>query len=116
MMAIYESHRDPGDETAPLNGFWLRDLQPSQALKIQTHNTRYYLRKNSDGSTFFIQGHQAYCPVSVLCTVNGSSEYRGVGLRAGYVGVGNHLEFNLRYNGRIETVITSPIKSVEVVR
>lgn len=57
-MAIFDTHRDPGDENPErqaLTTFALADVPVGGALRIKTRNSTYEIRKQAGGITWRIE-------------------------------------------------------------
>ena len=107
-------------------GVWFNKLPIGSTLQIKTANRLYLLARERTGcqcgagfdfschclfSQWFILGHPTYCHKWTACRVAGST-FGGSMLKAGFVGVGMHLEFTTAEHG---TITTSVIERVRVL-
>ena len=90
-------------------GLYLTSLKAGDALEVRTKNTLYIVevRDGSKGQVM-IKGHKKFCPVATLATIPGST-WGGSMIKAGFVGLGMHLEFHIASVG---TVTTSMIQGI----
>lgn len=89
----------------------MKDVPVGSSLHIQTQNTLYRLRRDTEGD-WSIMGHLKYCPVWTKVTVAGST-WGGSMLKMKFIGRGMHMEF---YIAGFSPITTTAIASIEEVR
>jgi hypothetical protein len=88
-------------------GVWLKDVPVGTALLIQTQNTAYELRRESDNA-WLIRGHARFCPTWTRVVVHGST-WGGSMLKVKFLGRGMHMEFSVDH---WPTLTTTEIREI----
>lgn len=79
-------------ESERAGGIWLKDISFPHEVRVQTRNTIYSIKRNSD-TTWLIKGHRHYCPEWTEVYIHGST-FGGSMLKVGFIGRGMYLEFS----------------------
>lgn len=74
-------------------GAWYNNLPVGKALRFQTENNLYTLRR-MDEKGWTIQGHPKLCPTPTKCVPQGST-WGGSMIKVGFLGRGMHFECSL---------------------
>jgi hypothetical protein len=88
-------------------GIYLADLPEGVVLEIET-NHHCYTIVNRSRNTALISGHPRFCPEPTAVTIAGST-WGGCLLKAGFIGLGMRLAFQLPTH---RTITTSPIVQI----
>jgi hypothetical protein len=91
------------DPDAP-DGVYLDDLAEGVVLEVETRGHRYTIVNRTRGEAL-ISGHPRFCPQPTVVVIGGSG-LGGCLLKAGFIGLGMRLTFQLPTH---RTITTSPI-------
>jgi hypothetical protein len=85
-------------------GVYLHDLPEGAVLEVETSGHRYTIVNRSHGEAL-ISGHPRFCPQPTAAIIAGSA-WGGCIVKAGFIGLGMRLTFQLPTH---RTIRTSPI-------
>jgi hypothetical protein len=88
-------------------GVYLDDLPEGAAVEIETSGHRYMIVNRTRGEAL-ISGHPRFCPQPTAVIIGGST-LGGCLVKAGFIGVGMRLTFQLAAH---RTITTSPILQI----
>lgn len=88
-------------------GIYLEELPEGVVLEVETNHHRYTIVNRTRGEAL-ISGHPKYCPEPVAVRITGSL-WDGLLLKAGFIGLGMRLAFQLPTQA---TITTSPIMQI----
>jgi hypothetical protein len=88
-------------------GVYLDDLPEGVALEVETSGHRYTIVNRTQGEAL-ISGHPKFCPQPTAVKIGGSA-LGGCMLKAGFIGLGMRLTFQLPTH---RTITTSPIMQI----
>ena len=94
------------DPDAP-DGVYLDDLAEGVVLEVETRGHRYTIVNRTRGEAL-ISGHPRFCPQPTVVVIGGSG-LGGCLLKAGFIGLGMRLTFQLPTH---RTITTSPIMQI----
>jgi len=94
-------------ESDAADGVYLDDLPEGVVLEVETRGHRYTIVNRTHGEAL-ISGHPRFCPQPTVVVIGGSG-LGGCLLKAGFIGLGMRLTFELPTH---RTITTSPIMQI----
>ena len=94
-------------ESNVADGVYLDDLAEGVVLEVETRGHRYTIVNRTRGEAL-ISGHPRFCPQPTVVVIGGSG-LGGCLLKAGFIGLGMRLTFQLPTH---RTITTSPIMQI----
>ncbi len=88
-------------------GVYLDDLPEGVVLEVETSHHRYTIVNRTHGEAL-ISGHPTFCPEPIAVRIEGSI-WGGCMLKAGFIGLGMRLTFQVPTH---RTITTSPIMQI----
>jgi hypothetical protein len=88
-------------------GVFMEDLPQGVVLEVETNHHRYTIVNRTHGEAL-ISGHPTFCPEPIAVRIEGST-WGGYVLKAGFIGLGMRLTFQLSAH---RTITTSPIMRI----
>ena len=97
-------------EVACTDGVYLRDLDPTPTMRVQTENTRYEVTvPRPPRSVVFVRGGRFFPKATE--PIFGGSSIGGSCLKLAWFGVGLHMEFHFAGGW----IVTSRVRSIDVL-